>query len=150
MVEQRLKTKLINGHSGPDLIHTNDKIVDFFYEHLDEYGDTKEDILRAIDYAIERGGFTLIGLDDDGEEIVSTVVVNETHMGGYIPENILVYIATHKEHRGKGLGKQMMEYAIKLCVGDIALHVEPENPALHLYKKMGFENKYLEMRLKRK
>jgi len=67
MVEQRLKTKLINGHSGPDLIHTNDKIVDFLYEHLDEYGDTKEDILRAIDYAIERGGFGLIGLDDDGE-----------------------------------------------------------------------------------
>jgi GNAT superfamily N-acetyltransferase len=30
-------------------------------------------------------------------------------MKDYIPENILVYIATHKELRGKGIGKAMMK-----------------------------------------
>ncbi len=33
--------------------------------------------------------------------------------------------------------------------GDIALHVEPDNPARFLYEKYGFTNKYLEMRYKR-
>ena len=68
-------------------------------------------------------------------------------MKSYIPENILVYIATHSGFRGKGIGKQMMEEAIKLAHGDIALHVEPNNPAKFLYEKLGFTNKYLEMRL---
>jgi GNAT superfamily N-acetyltransferase len=73
--------------------------------------------------------------------------VNETGMDGYIPENILVYIATHRDYRGKGLGKSLMKEAIDLAKGNIALHVEPNNPAKYLYEKLGFDNKYLEMRL---
>lgn len=68
-------------------------------------------------------------------------------MKGYIPENILVYIATHKDLRGQGIGKQLMRETIDLAKGNIALHVEPENPAKYLYEKFGFTNKYLEMRL---
>jgi hypothetical protein len=40
--------------------------------------------------------------------------------------------------------------ATKFTKGDIALHVEPNNPAIFLYNKMGFENKYSEMRLQRR
>jgi len=39
-----------------------------------------------------------------------------------------------------------METAISTAVGSIALHVEPNNPAKGLYEKLGFTNKYLEMR----
>lgn len=70
-------------------------------------------------------------------------------MSGYIPENILVYIATNKHLRGKGIGKSLMTKAIDLCKGDIALHVEKDNPAKFLYEKLGFTNPYLEMRLKK-
>ena len=65
------------------------------------------------------------------------------------PENILVYIAVHSDQRGKGVGKELMKKAINTAKGDIALHVEPENPAKFLYEKLGFTNKYLEMRLKK-
>ena len=82
-------------------------------------------------------------------KIVGVTVINKTGMGGYIPENILVYIATHKDYRGRGLGKTLMQKAIDYCKGDIALHVEADNPAKHLYEKMGFTNPYLEMRLKK-
>ena len=124
-------------------------IRDFLFEHLQEYGDKKEDISRAIDYSLNKGitpgGFVVVGRDNN--EIVGAVVVNRTGMEGYIPENILVYIATHKERRGKGYGKKLMEAAIETASGSIALHVEPENPAKFLYEKLGFTNKYLEMRL---
>ena len=40
-----------------------------------------------------------------------------------------------------------MEQALKLTKGDVALHVEPDNPAKKLYERLGFTNKYLEMRL---
>jgi len=37
--------------------------------------------------------------------------------------------------------------AIRMAHGAIALHVEPDNPAKKLYERLGFTNKYLEMRL---
>jgi len=40
-----------------------------------------------------------------------------------------------------------MQHAINNTHGGIALHVEPDNPAKILYEKLGFTNKYLEMRL---
>ena len=87
----------------------------------------------------------MIGKEDG--KIIGAVVMNKTGMEGYIPENILVYIAVHEEARGKGVGKKLMKAATERAEGAVALHVEPENPAVHLYKKMGFTNKYLEMRL---
>jgi ribosomal protein S18 acetylase RimI-like enzyme len=92
------------------------------------------------------GGFVLVAREENN--ILGSVVVNKTGMKGYIPENILVFIATHADHRGKGLGKMMMEKTIQHAEGDIALHVEHENPARFLYQKYGFTNKYLEMRYK--
>ncbi len=74
------------------------------------------------------------------------MIINKTGMAGYIPENILVYIAVHKDYRGKGLGKDLMLKTFDKADGDIKLHVEPENPARFLYEKLGFTSKYLEMR----
>jgi ribosomal protein S18 acetylase RimI-like enzyme len=70
-------------------------------------------------------------------------------MTSYIPENILVYIATHTDQRGKGIGKTMIQKIISMTEGDIALHVDPNSPAKQLYERLGFTNKYLEMRLKK-
>lgn len=127
------------------------EIVDFLFENLEAYGDPKTDILKALNYAVKDiqspGGFVML-LNDNGV-IKGATIVNHTGMGGYIPENILVYIATHKKHRGEGLGKTLMKQIISHAQGDIALHVEANNPAKYLYEKCGFTNPYLEMRLKR-
>lgn len=127
------------------------EIADFLYKHLDQYGDNKEDIMKCLDYALSdfphQGGFVLLAREEG--KIVGAVVINHTGMEGYIPENLLVYIAVDASQRGKGVGKELMDRIIKLTKGDIALHVEPDNPAKHLYEKVGFTNKYLEMRLKK-
>ena len=127
------------------------EIVNFLFDHLEEYGDSKKDILRAIEYSTKEissfGGFTMLQLDN--RKTIGVVVINQTGMGGYIPENILVYLATHKNRRGEGFGKILLKKAIENTQGDIALHVEAENPAKHLYVKFGFTTPYLEMRLKK-
>jgi ribosomal protein S18 acetylase RimI-like enzyme len=84
----------------------------------------------------------------DADRTIGAVVINKTGMDGYIPGNILVYIAIHRDYRGKGLGKELMKKALSEASGDVALHVEPDNPAKKLYEKFGFTNKYLEMRYK--
>lgn len=122
----------------------------FLHTHLEQFGDKTEDIQKAIDYTLSKngqpGGLILIA-QDENNEMLGAVVINQTGMEGYIPENILVYIATHKDHRGKGIGKQLMLKAISDCNGSIALHCEPHNPAKKLYESLGFTSKYLEMRL---
>lgn len=128
-----------------------ERVATFLFEHLEKYGDSKNAIKKAIAYAIKEiagmGGY--IFTMEENSKLIGAVVINKTGMECYIPENILVYIATHKDYRGKGLGKKLMEYAIANCTGNIALHVEKDNPAKKLYEKLGFTNPYLEMRLKR-
>ena len=127
------------------------EVRDFLFTHLEQYGDARADIGKAIDFALGKGkglgGFVLAGKDQG--RMVGAVVVNDTGMQGYIPEHILVYIAVDNSQRGKGYGRQLMEKAIATASGNIALHVEPDNPARHLYEKLGFTSKYLEMRLTR-
>lgn len=139
----------IDPSSGEHRTYTNDRIASFLERHLDQFGDRKADILKCLDYALDpaRGGFAIVAVAED--EPVGAVVVNRTGMQGYIPENILVYIAVHGSMRGKGIGKALMERAMERAKGAIALHVEPDNPARKLYEALGFTNKYLEMRLLR-
>jgi len=124
------------------------EVLEFLFKHLGKYGDPKSAILKCIEYALKErtsfGGFVLVARKDD--QVVGATVINHTGMEGYIPENILVYIATHEDYRGQGIGKKLMKEALKKCKGDVALHVEPDNPAKFLYEKLGFTNKYLEMR----
>lgn len=148
MHSDQVKYKLINKLSGRTELITNGTIKHFLFQHLEKYGDNLIDIDKALEYIFEKeGGFILIQFFQS--EISGIVVVNETGMSGYIPENILVYIAVDSKHRGKGLGKSLMEAALKSCKGDVALHVEKDNPARFLYEKIGFTNPYLEMRLSR-
>ena len=142
-----MEFKLINPITGPDETYTPEIITAFLYTHLEQYGDEKEDILKAISHAMnpEKGGNIIVGLEN--EKIVGTVVLNNTGMKDFHPENLLVYIAVDNSQRGKGYGKKLMEKAITVADGNLALHVEPDNPAKALYEKLGFTNKYLEMRL---
>ncbi|MFD2909244.1 GNAT family N-acetyltransferase [Flavobacterium ardleyense] len=137
----------INAKTGIPTDCSTETIVDFLFTHLEQYGDQKDAIQKCIDYVMnpQKGGQIIIGKDE--EKIVGITILNQTGMNGYIPENILVYIAVDNSVRGKGFGKKLMQKAIDSVEGDIALHVEPDNPAKKLYENLGFTNKYLEMRL---
>lgn len=145
-----VQTKVFNTTNKPNL-KEKESLIDFLFDNLQEYGDPKSYIEKAVNYSLKEtvsfGGFILVLYLEN--EISGVVVVNQTGMKDYIPENILVYIATHKNHRGKGIGKALMQETIDLAKGSIALHIEPENPARFLYEKVGFSSKYIEMRYKK-
>ncbi|MBB6328579.1 GNAT superfamily N-acetyltransferase [Algoriphagus iocasae] len=143
-----IKLETLSAIDSATYIQKNE-IADFLFHHLGKYGDPKEDIMKCLDYALDQGlhagGFVVLAREKG--KIVGTLVMNKTGMSGYIPENILVYIAVDESQRGKGIGMKIMETAIKMANGAVALHVEPDNPAKKLYERLGFTNKYLEMRL---
>ncbi|HEX7367122.1 MAG TPA: GNAT family N-acetyltransferase [Pelobium sp.] len=142
-----MEFKIIDKNTGEHHLFTNNDIAIFLETHLGRYGDKKSDILKCLSYALTKGGLVVLAVANG--ELMGAAVLNETGMAGYIPENILVYITVHENQRGKGLGGQLLNMALENANGSIALHVEADNPAKKLYERLGFTNKYLEMRLQR-
>jgi len=130
---------------------TKQEFIDFLYTHLDRFGDPKEQIEKSIDYAFSdaegKGGFLLAGFWEG--KLVGALVMNKTGMSGYIPDNILVYVAVDASLRGKGIGSKIIQKSFDIAEGDIKLHVEYDNPAKKLYERLGMTTKYAEMRLKK-
>jgi len=116
-----------------------EQCVNFLHAHLDRFRDDKQDISKCIDYAMQKdcgkGGLILIAYYE--EELAGVLVMNKTGMSGFIPENILVYIAVDPKFRGKGIGGKIIEKAISMTKGNIKLHVEYDNPATKLYERIG-------------
>lgn len=143
-----LRFKEIRNENDLDNKLTRESFIDFLYQHLDEFGDSKEAISKSIDYAFSGekgcGGFLLAAYDND--KLIGELVMNRTGMSGYIPENVLVYVAVDSNYRGKGFGREIVNKAISLADGNVKLHVEYDNPAKRLYERIGFTTKYAEMR----
>lgn len=127
---------------------SRDEFIDFLFTHLDRFGDPKADIKKCLDYAFSdnpsEGGFALAAFYENN--LVGALIMNRTGMKGYIPENILVYVAVDAQYRGKGFGGQIVKESFKHADGNVKLHVEYDNPAKRLYERLGFKSKYAEMR----
>ncbi len=127
------------------------RVTNFLFQNSDKFGDSKSAIRKSLMYAAKEipglGGYVFVLEEKD--EILGAVVVNRTGMNEYLSENILVYVAVKKEYRRKGFGKKLIEHTIKYCKGDIAIHINKENPAIYLFKDKGFKARNIEMRLER-
>jgi ribosomal protein S18 acetylase RimI-like enzyme len=147
-----LTIKEIKGPEYTDSNLTKEDLINFLFKHLDRFGDSKKAIENSIDYALSesdgRGGFILTAYHE--ENLIGALVMNKTGTSGYIPENILVYVAVDSKYRGSGFGTEIVRKGIELAEGDVKLHVEYDNPAKRLYERMGFTNKYAEMRFIKK
>lgn len=139
--------KIENKNDIPDWfdMHT---LAAFLHDNLKPYEDTVEDVKRGLNYALSqepgKGGFVLIAESD--YRLMGVLVMLHTGMKGYVPENLLLFVAVDARSRGQGIGRQLCEQAIANCQGDICLHVEYSNPARRLYERLGFNSKYAEMR----
>lgn len=121
-----------------------EELASFLFEALKPYNDTHEDIARGIRDALTGGGFLLVA--ETAGKTAGSLVMLRTGMSGYIPENLLLFVAVDPSLRGRGLGKKLVERALELAGGEVKLHVEYDNPARRLYERVGFTSKYAEMR----
>ena len=122
----------------------------FLHETMKPYEDSLADIDNAIDYAFSpekyAGGFImLVGIRG---ELGGAVVMLNTGMAGYIPENLLVFVSIDPSLRGQGIGGELIRRSIAECDGQVKLHVDFGNPARRLYERLGFIHAYDEMRYK--
>jgi GNAT superfamily N-acetyltransferase len=123
-------------------------LTKFFHEALKPFEDSPEDIERGIRDCLKprgrTGGFLLIATLR--RKPVGALVMRRTGMKGYVPENLLLFVAVAPDLRNRGVGRLLVERAIREARGSIKLHVEYDNPARHLYERLGFTSKYAEMR----
>lgn len=126
-------------------------LIRFFNETMKPYHDHPDDVERGLEYAFStakgEGGFVLLAQRDG--KLAGALLMLFTGMKGYVPENLLLFVSVDPELRGKGLGTKIIKRAFDECEGDIKLHVDYPNPAKRLYERLGFTNKYAEMRLSR-
>ena len=125
-----------------------EQLARFFNETMVPYHDTMEDVQRALDYLFseEKGEGGYLVLAEVEEKMVGALAMLRTGMQGYVPGHILLFVSVDPEMRGKGLGQQIIDFALKEAKGPVKLHVEYDNPAKRLYERMGFTSKYAEMR----
>ena len=127
---------------------TEGKVVQFLHNTMRPYEDTVEDIQRGLDYTFSpdkgKGGFLLLAKLNG--QLSGALVMLNTGMKGYVPEHLLLFVSVAPEARRKGVGQALVERAIQECEGDVELHVEYDNPAKRLYERVGFTNKYADMR----
>jgi GNAT superfamily N-acetyltransferase len=121
----------------------------FLESHLDDYFDSYDNIFKSIQSAIKQrpsfGGFVIAARHN--QETVGAVIVNNTGMDGYAPQNLIVYLAVHKDYRKQGIGQQLLRQAVETVKGDLAIHSKPDQKDLTLYHKLGFRTAALELRL---
>jgi GNAT superfamily N-acetyltransferase len=129
-----------------------DRITNFLHLHLEDCKDNKKAIRQSLLYAAKEipslGGYTFITKEED--IIVGVVVINKTGMKEYQSENLLVYLAVHKDFRNKGIATKLLKEAISYCNGNITLQISKENNnAIKVFEKNGFTSKKIQMTLRK-
>ena len=96
-----------------------------------------EETIRVFTESLQNNG-SYIAVVEDAEKIVGFCKVDIACKTGKLD-----YLVVLQEHRGKGLGKQLMDWAMdtfrKHNIKHIDVKVIDGNDAIHLYEKYGFK-----------
>jgi ribosomal-protein-alanine N-acetyltransferase len=126
-------------------------IANFLLQNLDDYLDTRDNVNRAIEYALSKfphqGGFILMAREE--EAIVGVAVVNRTNFEGYFAENILVYLAMAETARRRGIATELLKRSKVYSKGSVMIRLRSNDTRKELFTKAGFEQDSLEFILSR-
>ncbi|MFS4415270.1 hypothetical protein [Maribacter sp. 2307ULW6-5] len=127
-----------------------DGLTKFIHKHQIEDNARETDIRRAIRYASKEvpgfGGIVYTA-EEDGM-LIGAIVMNRTGLEGSLPEQLVVSIAVHREHRDSTVYRKMLNYVVDYSCGDIGVQVKKDNPLVPVLEDHGFKNDYIQMNLK--
>lgn len=127
-------------------------LINFIRENSENKEVSAQMVREAVDYAIKEipsfGGFILTAQEEG--KMVGAIVVNKTGLNGGNPKHRVVYLSIHDDYHQQGIGSELIKKAVHFAKGDISLRVSYESEAIELYKSLGFQPKYVEMRLSAK
>jgi ribosomal protein S18 acetylase RimI-like enzyme len=94
------------------------------------------------DFGIRSGDICFVA--EEGGRIIGAAWVRIMNDYGHMEEGVPSWaISVHKEYRGQGIGTELMKAVLKELKAQgydrTSLSVQKENPAWHLYKRLGFE-----------
>ncbi|MCF8275557.1 MAG: GNAT family N-acetyltransferase [Flavobacteriales bacterium] len=125
-----------------DFVTTLEKeaIINFLMTNLDDYLDSRENVSRAIEYALSKfphqGGFVIIASIET--EIVGVSVVNRTNFEGYFAENILAFLATAEKERRKGIATELLNRSKLYAKGNILVRLTAGKTTHDIFGRAGF------------
>ena len=125
-----------------------ERLEQFLHQEMKPWQDTPESIRLALDDCFGQtgglGGFIMLCRAD--HRLAGVCIMLRTGMRGYVPEWLLLMIGVEASLRGRGIGGALARRCLAETGTGVKLHVEPGNPARHLYERLGFRVKYAEMR----
>ena len=124
--------------------HLAETIHRWMHPFADTVDDSRRGILDALEGRPAPGGFVITATD--AGSLAGVCVMLRTGMTGYIPPNLLLFLAVEPSRRRCGIGTLLVREALGKVTGPVKLHVESRNPARTLYEKFGFTAAYVDMR----
>ena len=125
------------------------KISKFLYEHLEDCKNEKDAIRKSLLYAAKEtsslGGYAFI--IEEKDNIIGAIIINKTGMNEYQSENLITYLAVHRDFRKQKIATKLIKKATNYCNGNLSLNINKNNNAIELFKKNGFESKKIQMTL---
>jgi len=123
-------------------------LTKFICQHSEDC--EQDSIAEALDYAVKNkpsfGGFVYTLWTS--EQLTAAVVVNKTGMSGFKPSFLIVFavLDTQRWPKDAHLLKDLLQQVVDYANGEIALQLRPNNPTFSLFKQIGFEEHYVELR----
>lgn len=116
-------------------------VIKFVNDFIVDNPSNKENIRKSLEYATKErmsfGGFVIV--QKWFGEIVGVSIVNHTGMEGYMPENILTYIAVSDHHKKNGIAKEMIQQVLNYAKGEVAVYLRDRNDLIPAFEHLGFK-----------
>lgn len=123
--------------------HSAEEILRITKSYLANYSDPLIEMKEAITNAMDKG---LILLAKQNDEILGVTIIVNMQFENFIPTYHIAYIGTSLHNKGRGIGTELIKYAVNSTDGNLSLHVDLDNKtAKKLYEKMGFQHMYNRM-----
>ncbi len=125
------------------------KILKFLHEHLEGCKNEKSAIRKSLLYAAKEtsslGGYAFI--IEEKDKIIGAIIINKTGMNEYQAENLITYLAVHRDFRKQKIATKLIKKATNYCNGNLSLNIHKNHNAIELFEKNGFESKKIQMTL---